>query len=226
MKADVRGEAPASEDELLARARTLAGLTVGDLGRRWEIDIPSDQRRAKGLVGQLVERALGASAGVRGAPDFEALGVELKTIPLRHDGRPRESTFVCYLPLRSVVDVDWERSPVRAKLARVLWVPIEADRAVPLAARRIGTPILWSPTAQQSAVLADDWEELAGRVGTGDVETLTAHFGRALQVRPKGRHGRERRRAPESDGAWVAAMPRGFYLRTWFTDGIVRQALA
>ncbi|MFW6050928.1 MAG: DNA mismatch repair endonuclease MutH [Myxococcota bacterium] len=224
--ADRAARAPRTEAELLSRARAVAGHTVGDLGARLGVPIPEDQRRAKGLLGHLVERALGATAGSRGVPDFEALGIELKTLPLRRDGRPMESTFVCCLPLRSVAEVDWERSPVRAKLARVLWVPVEAERYVPLASRRIGTPVLWSPTGTEGDILAADWEELAGRVGAGDVEAITAHLGQALQVRPKGRHGRERRRAPDAGSAWLWTMPRGFYLRTWFTEAIVRRALA
>lgn len=216
---------PASEAELCGRARGLAGRTVGDLARAQGVDVPADQRRAKGLVGQLLERALGATAGSRGVPDFEGLGIELKTVPVRRDGRPRESTFVCYLRLDSIAELEWARSPVRAKLRRVLWVPVEAERTVPLAQRRIGCAIPWSPDREQADVLEADWEELVGRVGAGDVETLTAHVGRALQVRPKGRNGRERRKAAEADGGWVWTAPRGFYLRTWFTEGIVRSAL-
>ena len=68
---------PSTLAELLVRARALAGQTIGELGHDLGCQVPVDQRRAKGLVGQMLERALGASAGSRAAPDFPGLGVEL-----------------------------------------------------------------------------------------------------------------------------------------------------
>ncbi len=216
---------PATEQELIARARALSGRTVGELAEAQGVAVPGEMRRAKGLVGGLVERALGASAGNRSAPDFPALGIELKTLPLGRDGRPRESTFVCTIALDAMAEMEWESSPVRAKLARVLFMPVEAEPELPLSSRRLGTPLLWSPSPAQEAMLESDWDELAGRIGMGQVEGVTGHLGQALQVRPKGAHGRQRRRAPGDDGAWVRTMPRGFYLRATFTASIVRDAL-
>jgi DNA mismatch repair protein MutH len=178
--------------------------------------------RAKGLVGGLLERALGATAGSASAPDFPALRVELKTIPLDSAGRPRESTFVCSARLRDLADTPWEDSPVHAKLARVLFVPIEAGTALALGARRIGAARLWSPTPAQHAALRADWEELAGLIGRGDVEQLTAHLGHHLQIRPKAANSRVRGRARDEHGAPLRTLPRGFYLRASFTATIFK----
>lgn len=216
---------PADETELSSRARALSGRTVGELGAALGVDVPADQRRAKGLVGTLVERMLGADAGTRAGPDFEALGVELKTLPVDASGRPRESTYVCSIPLGEVSELEWDGSPVRRKLARVLWVPVEADPGRPLAERRLGAPWLWSPRAEQEAALRADWDELAGLIGAGYVEAVTGHLGRVMQVRPKAADSHARRRAPEAGGAWVLTVPRGFYLRAGFTTTILRAAL-
>jgi DNA mismatch repair protein MutH len=212
---------PETEDELVARARALAGLTLGDVARSFAVEPPADLRRAKGFAGQLLERALGASAGSRGEPDFRRLGVELKTLPIDRAGRPAESTFVCTIDLCRLGATEWEASLVRKKLARVLWIPIEGERTIPPARRHIGEPLLWSPTAEQEAALRFDWEELAGLVGRGDVESVTAHFGTWLQIRPKARDSRARRRAADADGSFFATLPRGFYLRARFTAEIV-----
>ncbi|HVU04295.1 MAG TPA: DNA mismatch repair endonuclease MutH [Polyangiaceae bacterium] len=216
-------DAPASEEELLGRAEDLAGRTIGDLCRAAGVEAPADLRRAKGLVGTLVERALGATARSRAAPDFEALGVELKTLPVGSDRAPVESTFVCTIDLVRIGDVEWERSLVRAKLARVLWVPVEGERSLPVAGRRIGTPFLWSPSAEDESALRFDWEELAGIIGRGNVEDVTGHLGRYLQVRPKAANGAARRRGVDAEGAAFAALPRGFYLRTAFTEKLLRE---
>ncbi|MGD8860626.1 MAG: DNA mismatch repair endonuclease MutH [Myxococcales bacterium] len=210
-------EPPRDEAELLRRARGLAGRTLHEVAARAGIALPQDQRRAKGLVGQLLERSLGADAGSAAEPDFRSLGVELKTIPLGRDGRPRESTFVCSIRLDEIGELEWERSRACKKLRRVLWVPVESERDVPLARRRVGAALLWSPSAAQERDLRDDWEEIASLIGRGDLELITAHLGRYLQVRPKARNADVRKRALDGRGAPVHALPRGFYLRTRFT---------
>ena len=209
----------------MERARALAGRTVGELGQEFGREVPPTAHRAKGLVGQLAEDALGATAGSKDVPDFEAIGVELKTIPLNAEGKPRESTFVCTIPLLKMAETEWEQSVVWRKLRRVLWIPVEADPALPLPERRLGMPILWSPSEPEVRALRGDWERLADLIGRGEIDRITAHLGDVLQVRPKAANSRVRRRAPEEDGAYVWANPKGFYLRTRFTGAIVREAL-
>jgi DNA mismatch repair protein MutH len=218
--------APESEAELVQRARGLAGLRIGQLAERFSLSAPADLRRAKGFVGALVERALGATAGSRAAPDFEALGIELKTLPVDSRGRALESTFVCTIPLVEIGEVEWLSSRVRRKLNRVLWVPVQGERQIPVPERQIGEPLLWALTAEAEAALRFDWEELAGIIGRGDVESITGHIGRCLQIRPKAADSHARRRGIDADGVGFAALPRGFYLRASFTSEIVRQNYA
>ncbi|HEY3498760.1 MAG TPA: DNA mismatch repair endonuclease MutH [Polyangiaceae bacterium] len=215
-----------SEAELVARASQLAGVTLGELARGFGLEAPADLRGNKGFVGQLVERALGAVRGSRPGPDFHELGVELKTLPVDARGRPVESTFVCTIPLRDVGDLEWEESPVRAKLRRVLFVPVEGERERPVAARRVGAALLWSPSAEEESDLRFDWEELAGRIGRGEVESITGHLGQWLQVRPKAADSQARRRAFDADGVAFPMNPRGFYLRARFTERIIRENYA
>ena len=217
---------PNSAEELLERARAFAGLTLGDVARSAGMEVPPDLRRAKGWVGALFERCLGATAKSRAVPDFEQLGIELKTLPVRLDGQPLETTFVCTIPLLDMARLEWEQSGVFQKLRRVLWMPVEGTRSTPVAQRRVGTPLLWSPSPEEDADLRFDWEELGGMIGRGRVEDLTGHLGRYLQVRPKARDSYARRRALGADGAAITANPRGFYLRTTFTARILKRFFA
>src|SRR6185295_12263284 len=98
-----------------------------------------------------VERALGATAGSRALPDFPELGIELKTLPVDASGAPLESTFVCTIPLTEIGDVEWADSRVRRKLVRVLWVPVEGERALPVGVRRIAQPLLYALTDADEA---------------------------------------------------------------------------
>ena len=216
---------PESERELVERAEAIAGLSLGTLAARLGQDVPADLRRAKGWVGTLMEAALGATAGSRDEPDFPGLGIELKTIPVDAAGHPRETTFVCTITLQEMGDQEWERSRVRRKLARVLWIPVEAG-PVPVSDRRVGAPMLWSPSAEEEEALRFDWEELAGIIGRGDVESITAHLGEHLQVRPKAASSRSRSGGVDRDGASFAALPRGFYLRTSFTRRLLQRHYA
>lgn len=216
--------APQSEAELLSRAHRLAGRTVGELGADAGIALPPDTRRDKGIIGDLVEWALGADAGGADSPDFTLLGVELKTIPLAPSGRPRESTFVCSIRLEDAGDVEWEASRARRKLARVLWVPVQAGPDIPLAERRLGSALLWSPSEAQEDALRADWEELSGLIGQGQLDQITAHLGECLQIRPKAAHSAVRGNARDEGGAPVRTLPRGFYLRPSFTASLFAPA--
>lgn len=221
-----RAPPPTSEGELFSRASELAGTTLGELAAAWRLTVPPDLRRAKGWTGQLLERALGATAASRAEPDFTGLGVELKTLPITAEGRPCESTFVCTVPLREIGTTEWADSRVRKKLSRVLWVPVEGRREVPVAVRRIGQSLLWSPDEDDEACLRSDWERLAGLIGCGNLDSVTGHIGGVLQLRPKAAHGRVRRRGlgAGDEPEWV--LPRGFYLRPSFTGGLMRRNFA
>ena len=167
--------------------------------------------------------ALGAPAGSRPQPDFEGLGVELKTLPVDPAGNPYESTFVCTIHPAELSDVEWDVSHVKRKLSRVLWLPIDGDRRRALGERRFGSPLLWSPDDDELSALRFDWEELAGLVARVGADLITAHVGRVLQIRPKARDSRARRRAFDVEGGTIAALPRGFYLRASFTRAILRR---
>jgi DNA mismatch repair protein MutH len=231
---------PVDEAELRARAWALRGLSLDELADRLAVPAPGPHRReedkalddlveeplatgnrlhTKGKAGELLETALGATGGSAAIHDFPGLGVELKTIPLDAKGAPTESTFVCAFQVAEADAADWATSWARQKLSRVLWLPlVEGEDGV----RRIGEPSFWRPTVAQEAILRADFDELLGRIGAGDVESVTAHLGRWLQVRPKAATGAVRTIAYGHDGERIATIPRGLYLRARFTGALLR----
>jgi DNA mismatch repair protein MutH len=217
----MRAPTPTSEIELLSRADALAGRRLGDLADSLGLFTPPDLRRHKGWIGDLAEHVLGVPGSEANGPDFAALGVELKTIPLNERGRPRESTWVCTCPMRSLDLGPWDRSLVRRKLARVLWVPVLG--AGPPGDRRFGVPLMWSPTAEQEQTLAEDWGVLAELVSEGEVWQWTAHHGEALQLRPKAARSSDWVWVVDRDGEWCQTTPLGFYLRARFTAGVIAE---
>jgi DNA mismatch repair protein MutH len=211
---------PRTLADLETRARALAGRTLGDLAAEHGLAFAGRAgARTKGKTGQLIERILGASGGSAAVHDFPALGVELKTIPVSSQLRPRESTYVCTIALADADRAEWETSWARAKLSHVLWVPIVlGDRAE---SARVGEPRFWTPTGAQLAVLAADFEDIMGAIALGGIERLTARTGRWLQVRPKGATSRDRTWSVAAEESWVETVPRGFYLRTIFTGALL-----
>jgi len=210
-----------SEDELLARSRAIEGLSLGQLATELRLNIPANPLQRKGWAGQAIEIALGTTAGTKAAPDFSELGIELKTLPINHLGKPAESTFVTSIPLLTIHQEKWAESACFAKLKRVLWLPVEADKQIEFQNRRIGRAILWSPSIDEEAVLASDWSELALMIGTGRLAEIDASMGQYLQVRPKAANSKSLCYGFDEAGNKILTLPRGFYLRSRFTATIL-----
>ena len=212
---------PQDEVELLQRAQQLSGQTFAALAAQLGLPVPANLKRDKGWVGMLIEMHLGASAGSKAEQDFAHLGIELKTIPVDAQGKPLETTFVCVAPLTGNSGVTWETSHVRHKLSRVLWIPIEGDRALPLAERHVGSPLLWHPSEEEDQQLREDWEELMDMIVLGQVERITARHGAWLQIRPKAANSKALTEAIGEHGEPIMTLPRGFYLKKSFTGPLL-----
>lgn len=217
---------PTSLEQLLLRANELSGYTLGEIAQSLDIPIPPNLNKHKGWVGNFIEQLLGAHAGSKAEQDFTHLNVELKTIPISHQGTPLETTFVALAPLTGNVGLTWQTSHVKNKLQQVLWIPIEGEREIPLGQRSIGLPILWSPSPLQERILQQDWEELTELMALGHFDKINAKIGVALQLRPKGANSRSRTDAFDSQGKPIKTLPLGFYLRNSFTAQIIQEFVA
>ena len=108
--------------------------------------------------GEAVARHEGMAVFAAGGAPGDLAEVEITQVAQRYArGRVVESTYVCVAELASAARQEWETSRVRRKLARVLWVPVEAARVGPLAERHLGTPLLWTPSPEQEAQLREDF---------------------------------------------------------------------
>ncbi len=210
---------PASETELLARAKSIAGLSLQALAQSLQYDLPTDFQHHKGWLGLLLELALGATAGSAAEPDFPDLSIELKTVPVNAIGKPQESTFVCTVP--NQIELQWRDSVVYHKMKKVLWVPVEMHKPIP--ERCIGMAVLATMTPEQETILQQDWLELTEALITGHADSLTAKYGQMLQIRPKAANSSIVEAAIDAEGNPTKIMPRGFYLRTDYTAAILEQ---
>ena len=214
---------PSSTAELMSRCEQIAGHSLVELAELANLPMAKDLRTNKGWVGQLIEWHLGATAGSKPEQDFKHLGIELKTIPVDQNGKVLETTFVCSAPILNTTNLTWLNSNVRNKLSKVLWVPVQGERSVPLSERIVGNSFLWTADVQQESLLADDWNEIMDKVALGQIESITARDGQVMQLRPKAANGRCLTDAYGEDGQLIKVRPRGFYLKKQFTQLIINQ---
>jgi DNA mismatch repair protein MutH len=214
---------PSSTDELLTLCENIAGHSLQELADLANIEMAKDLRTNKGWVGQLIEWHLGATAGSKPEQDFKHLGIELKTIPIDQFGKVLETTFVCSTPIFNTAGLTWENSNICNKLSCVLWVPVQGERAVPLAERIVGNGFLWSADEYQTQMLKNDWHELMEKISLGKIESISARDGEVLQLRPKAANGKALTDAYGEEGEIIKVRPRGFYLKKEFTQLIINQ---
>ena len=142
-------------EALLAHARALVGVELGALADALGLPVPVGRVRTKGWSGQVIEHELGVAVGGARGPDFAALGIELKTVPVTPALVPLESTAVCQIDPIAIAGESWDTSYVREKLARVLFVALEVPPgARSVGDRRVAAVRLWAPAPDEEAAAA------------------------------------------------------------------------
>jgi DNA mismatch repair protein MutH len=209
---------------LLAHARALVGVELGELADGLGLPVPHGRVRTKGWSGQIIEQELGVATGGARGPDFAALGVELKTVPVTPDLAPLESTAVCQIDPVAIAAESWDTSYVRQKLQRILFLALEVPPAArSVGERRVAAARLWSPSDAEERLLRADFELFVrDYFRRGRSAEITGHLGAVLQVRPKGRNAADLRAGYDAAGNPTRVGKCGFYLRPAFVGTILR----
>ena len=212
---------PLTINELMQRVEQIAGLTLGEIAAEFNFKTPEHLLREKGWQGQLLEYVLGATAGSKPVPDFEHLGIELKTIPIGFNGKPLETTYVSVVPLTKLTGMTWQSSTVKKKLTHVLWLPILAEKTIQPIDRTIGSGFLWQPSLAQEQQLQRDWEEQMELIALGRIDEISGHLGEVMQIRPKAANSKALTDVIGPNGTMTQTLPRGYYLKIPFTTQIL-----
>ncbi|WP_236260982.1 DNA mismatch repair endonuclease MutH [Pantoea sp. SoEX] len=212
---------PKNEFTLLSRAQALAGFTIGNLARNADLLVPSDLKINKGWIGRLIEIYLGVISYNKSEQDFIDLGIELKTIPIDSLGNPTENTFICTASLIKNKNTTWRTSNIKNRLSKILWIPIEGDKNIPLKIRRIGRPFLWSPSIKEDMMLRKDWEEIMNLIIFGKINHINKYTGLLLQLGAKTLNSKLLNKDIENKDMIILTLPRKFYLKKFFTKIII-----
>jgi DNA mismatch repair protein MutH len=213
-----------SHEALLRHARALLGATLAELADGLGLPVPVGAVKTKGWSGQIIERELGAGDGAGHGPDFAALGIELKTVPVHDALVPLESTAVCHIDPVTIAGESWSTSYVRTKLARVLFIALEVPEGTHrVGERRVVAVKLWTPSSDEDEFLRADFELFVrDYFRLGRSAEITGYLGKVMQVRPKARNSADLRPAFGPDGRPILIGKCGFYLRPDFVGGILR----
>ena len=63
------------------------------------------------------------------------------------------------------------------------------------------------------------------KISFGRIDEISAHQGQYLQIRPKAANRDMRTRTTDQNGNETTTLPRGFYLRTKYTNRILRNGI-
>lgn len=179
-------------DSLLAHAHTLEGFTAQELA----VAVGdskfnrSPEPEGKTGVGALVELYLGKKSDSLRRPDFENLGVELKTLPMKSTGKTqawkiKEPTTITMIDYFMVDKEPWDQAYVRHKIDRILWVPYEhnyADKRL----SRFRKAFLWSPPPTDYPVFEQDYSRVQKCIRDGRAHELSESISAVLAARRKG----------------------------------------
>lgn len=214
---------PKSMEELETRMQRLLGRSVSELSQLAMLAPPRNSSGAKGYVGQLVELFLGAHSHNLPTPDFTALGIELKTVPVGFDLMPEESTFICAADINPNFVVPFTQSHLYQKLKHVLFVLILSPKNVGLTIgeRRVLGYFFFELKGHYLQTIETDYNEFQDMIFSGHAQEIDGTMGTIVQLRPKAANGSEIIAVTDSDGNLTYTRPRGYYLRASFTRELI-----
>jgi DNA mismatch repair protein MutH len=211
----------ADEAQILARASSLLGRSLGDLDDLTDAALPVV---GKGSAGLLLERHFGIAANAISAPDFDGAGIELKVVPVvvgsKGQRRIKERTVISMIDYDAIVEEDWATAHVRSKL-EVLLVFYEVLVDEPIEAFPILRVLRWGPDEITTPLIEHDWEAIRTKVARGHAEDLTESEGYVLGACTKGPGGGTLKPQPRSS---IQAPGRAFALKPTFMLNLLLDA--
>jgi DNA mismatch repair protein MutH len=187
------------EEAVRRRFSKFEGQTVAEIGASFGLAKTSTSQ--KGFHRQLAVKML--AAGGNSIPELDRAGIELKTIRLGKNGKPRESMSFPGFKFLEILNQDWEDSSFFEKIEKkflfVVFEPGASDEV-------FRSAFLWNMPYVDRLEAQRVWEDTRRRVAIdatdlpGMTESPVAH------VRPKGRDGNDKIPTPQG----------GFHLRQAF----------
>ena len=177
--------------------------------------------RTKGWSGQVIEHELGVATGGARGPDFEALGIELKTVPVTPVAAARIDGGLPIDPI-AIAGESWETSYAREAGARVLFVAEVSRPARARWATGASRPCGWRRRPTRKRCCAPTSSCSCASTGPRDAPPRSpVTSARRCRSDPKGAMRADLRAAYDAGGPAHARRQAGFYLRPAFVARIL-----
>ena len=200
------------EEAVRRRFSSYQGKTVPEIAASFGLSKRSKSQ--KGFHRQLAVKIL--AAGGSSIPELDRAGIELKTIRLRKNGKPRESMSFPGFKFLDIVNEDWEESSFFEKIEKkflfVVFSPKDSVDEI------FQTAFLWNMPYSDRLEAQRVWEDTKRRVAIdatdlpGMTESPVAH------VRPKGKDGNDKIPTPQG-GMYLR---QAFWLNSSYIHSVVR----
>lgn len=215
---------PAAYDDssvtsIVEYARHLVGSTLREQTHLQRID---DIHRRKGSFGNALEKYyFQYDINSNPHPDFEKVGLELKTTPVKRnrDGSysAKERLVFSMIDYMRVVDEDFEHSNFLEKARKVLLVTYEWRPNVDPLDYRIVLASLWGLPSKDMPQIKRDWETVVNKIRAGHAEDISSSDTMYLEACTKASNSRVRRHQPFSA---TMAKPRAWALKESYMTAV------
>jgi DNA mismatch repair protein MutH len=130
-------------------------------------------------------------------PELAKAGIEMKTVRLQKNGKPKESMSFPGFKFLEIVNEEWEESSFFERLERkFLFVVFQPS---PDGIERLSKVTYWNMPYVDRTEAMKVWEETKLRVEIGDTKFPTSNENRVAHVRPKARDGNDKIPMPQGD---------------------------
>ena len=219
------GYNPADEESILVYASHLEGQTLNEAIPNYE----NTFNGGRGSFGLILETGyFGLERNNESRPDFEEVGIELKSTPLKRlrngDLRAKERISLSMIDYNELA---YERGPLSAtsfwtKIKRMLLVFYEYSRDLGVLEYPVRIVRLWEFPEEDRLVLAKDWERIKSYVDKGEAHLLSEGLTNYLGAATKGASSSDLTTQPYSR---EKAMRRAFSLKPTYVNQIIRRLL-
>jgi DNA mismatch repair protein MutH len=179
------------EDAVAQRFDEFVGMSVADISLRFGLSKLSSKQKA--FHRQLAVKML--SGGGHTVPELQKAGVEMKTVRLNQNGKPREAMSFPAFKFLEIVREDWEQSSFFQKLEqKFLLIVFQPDG---FGVERFTKAVLWNMPYEDRMEAKRVWEETKRRVQEDATDLPRSGESWVAHVRPKGRDGSDRIPTPQ-----------------------------
>ena len=214
------------ERSILEYAGRLTGHTFVEIGV-WDPEGEQRRKNKKGTFGQILEEGYFFIPNNNlGEPDFNEVGIELKTTPIKrlsgNNFTSKERLILGLIDYMRINDLGFEGS-FKKKNDKLLVVFYEWSQDEEFYNYKILKVVLWTYPKEDLRIIQEDWNFIAEMVKEGLAHQLSEGFTRYLGACPKGvGHGHDMREQPCST---ILAQQRAFSLKSAYVNKIFAESI-